>query len=266
MEEKRKQIIREQLPRLIQWIQEKMKESGGTKAIIGISGGKDSSVVAALCVKALGKENVVGVLMPDGEQHDIQYSYDLCKALDISHGVFDIHSITSAALDVLDDHEGSLYEILSQDSRINLPSRVRMAILYAISQSVPGGRVINTSNLSEDWVGYATIYGDTAGAFSPLATFITDEVIELGRQLGLEEKFIMKPPEDGLTGKTDEEKLGFTYAVLNRYIRTGEIEDMETKATIDRLHRISRFKFQTIPMYPSGLPIVPEDVAKVYGK
>ena len=138
-----------------------------------------------------------------------------------------------------------------------------MTLLYALAQSLDAV-VINTSNLSEDWVGYATIYGDTAGAFSPLGQLTTEEVIALGRTLGLSEKFLVKAPSDGLTGKTDEEVLGFSYPLLNRYLREGICEDPAIKERIDKLHRQSRFKFLPIPMFEAPYDILAEDIAHIY--
>ena len=250
---------KEQLPGLIDWMRQQMKACGGKTAVIGISGGKDSSVVAALCVEAYGRENVVGVLMPDGIQPDIDYSQGLVEFLNLKHYTFNIHGGTSG---ILEEMERIGVEATRQ-TKVNLPSRIRMATLYAIAQSVDGGIVINTSNLSEDWVGYCTIYGDSAGAFSPLGMYTTEEVVAMGRELGLPEKFVVKPPSDGLTGLTDEDNLGFTYHAVNEYIRKG-ICDEETKAKIDRKHRTSRFKFETIPVYHNGLPMVIEDGTDFY--
>ena len=249
----------EQLAGLIEWMRQEMRACYGKTAVIGISGGKDSSVVAALCVAAYGKENVVGVLMPDGIQPDIDYSQGLVEFLGLRHYVFNIHGGTSGILEEME----RLNIDASRQTKVNLPSRIRMATLYAIAQSVDGGIVINTSNLSEDWVGYCTIYGDSAGAFSPLGMYTTEEVIAMGRELGLPEKFVVKPPSDGLTGLTDEDNLGFTYHAVNEYIRKG-ICDEETKAKIDRKHRTSRFKFETIPVYHNGLPMVIEDGTDFY--
>lgn len=228
----------------IAWIQDWFEKNGkGCNAIIGISGGKDSSVVAALCCRALGKERVFGVLMPDGEQCDIDYSHDLCEFLEIENIVVDIHPAVAGVYEAL----GGRIEI-SEQSRINLPPRIRMTTLYAISQS-KNGRVANTCNLSEDWVGYSTRYGDSAGDFGPISRLTVAEVKEMGRYLGLPEKFIEKAPSDGLSGKTDEDKLGFTYAMLDKYIREGVIYDEEKKAKIDRLHVINKFKLETLPVY-----------------
>lgn len=235
----------------IAWIQDWFEKNGkGCNAIIGISGGKDSSVVAALCCKALGKERVFGVLMPDGEQCDIDYSHELCEFLGIDNIVVDIHPAVAGVYEAL----GGRIEI-SEQSKINLPPRIRMTTLYAISQS-KNGRVANTCNLSEDWVGYSTRYGDSAGDFGPISRLTVAEVKEMGRYLGLPEKFIEKAPSDGLSGKTDEDKLGFTYAMLDKYIREGVIDDEEKKAKIDRLHVINKFKLETLPVYEFD----PEDI------
>lgn len=250
---------KEQLPGLIEWMRERMKACGGKTAVVGISGGKDSSVIAALCVEAYGREHVLGVLMPDGVQPDIDYSNGLVEFLNIRHYTFNIHGATSGILDEM----ARIGLDASRQTTVNLPSRIRMATLYAIAQSVEGGIVINTSNLSEDWVGYCTIYGDSAGAFSPMGMYTTEEVIALGAELGLPEKFLIKPPSDGLTGLTDEDNLGFTYHAVNEYIRKG-IVDPGIQEKIDRKHRTSRFKFETIPVYHNGLPIVIEDGTDFY--
>lgn len=244
-----------QLAGLLEWMAEQMNACRGKTAVIGISGGKDSSTVAALAVAAYGRENVYGVLMPDGVQPDIDYSNGIVDFLGIKHYTFNIHGGTSGILGEM----ARLGIEASRQTTVNLPSRIRMATLYAIAQSVDAGIVVNTSNLSEDWVGYCTIYGDSAGAFSPIGMYTTEEVIAIGRALGLPERFLIKPPSDGLTGKTDEDNLGFTYHAVNEYIRKGEV-DPAIKEQIDRKHKVSRFKFQTLPVYQNGLPIVlPEE-------
>ena len=250
---------KQQLPGLLDWMRAQMKACGGKTAVIGISGGKDSSVTAALSVAAYGRENVVGVLMPDGVQPDIDYSNGLVDVLNIRHYTFNIHGGTSGILDEM----ARVGIDASRQTKVNLPSRIRMATLYAIAQSEEGDIVINTSNLSEDWVGYCTIYGDSAGAFSPIGMYTTEEVIAIGRALGLPERFLIKPPSDGLTGKTDEDNLGFSYHAVNEYVRKG-VADPAIKEQIDHKHRVSRFKFQTIPVYHNGLPIVIEDGTDFY--
>ncbi len=228
----------------ISWIREWFEKNGkGCNVIIGISGGKDSSVTAALCCAALGKDKVFGVLMPDGEQCDIEYSREICRHLGIEHMEVNIRPAVAGVYESLD---GRLD--ISEQTRINLPPRIRMATLYAISQS-KNGRVANTCNLSEDWVGYSTRYGDCAGDFGPISRFTVAEVKQIGKYLGIPEKFIEKAPSDGLSGKTDEDKLGFAYAVLDKYIREGIIEDENTKARIDHLHAANLFKLETLPVY-----------------
>ena len=228
----------------VEWIRDFFDKNGkGCNAVVGISGGKDSSVTAALCAEALGKERVIGVLMPCGEQSDIDCSHLLVNHLGIKNYTINVKD----AIDGILNQFPKDLEIIPQ-TRINLPPRIRMAAVYAVSQSC-NGRVANTCNLSEDWVGYATRYGDGAGDFSPLSMLTVTEVKAIGRILGLPEELVEKPPVDGLCGKTDEDNLGFTYAVLDRYIRTGEIDDEKTKARIDEMHRNNLFKLQLMPHF-----------------
>ena len=233
----------------IEWIRQFFEENGREcNAVIGISGGKDSSVAAALCVAALGRERVIGVLMPCGVQADIGASKLLVSHLGIQS--YEIN-VESAVNGVLNELEKKLE--ISKQTRVNLPPRIRMSTLYAVSQSV-NGRVVNTCNLSEDWVGYSTRYGDAAGDFSPLSHLTVTEVKEIGRELGLPEELVEKVPSDGLCGKTDEDNLGFTYAALDRYIREGIEPEPEIKERIDRLHRQNQFKLQLMPSFlPAGM-------------
>lgn len=231
---------------IVEWIREWFQENGdGCNAVLGISGGKDSSVVAALCAEALGRERVLGVLMPNGEQQDIQVSRDLVKHLGIRAVEINIRTAYDGLLGAV---QAALGEVTPQTVQ-NLPPRLRMSAVYAVSQSV-NGRVANTCNLSEDYVGYATRYGDSVGDFSPLSRLTVQEVKAVGRALGLPDEFVEKPPIDGLCGKTDEDNLGFTYATLDRYIRTGVCEDAATRARIDRLHKMNLFKLQLMPSFP----------------
>ena len=226
----------------VAWIQEFFRENGeGCNAIVGISGGKDSSVVAALCAEALGKERVIGVLMPCGVQQDIDMARLLVQHLGIRSYEINIRDAVEAV-------EAAMPFALSTQSATNLPPRIRMSVLYAVAQS-HNGRVANTCNLSEDWVGYSTRYGDAAGDFSPCSHLTVQEVKAIGRELALPEVLVDKVPIDGLCGKTDEENLGFRYAELDRYIRTGEIDDPEKKAKIDRLHRMNQFKLELMPSF-----------------
>ena len=248
-----------QLAGLLEWMDAQLKVCHGRTAVIGISGGKDSSTVAALAAAAYGREHVFGVLMPDGVQPDIDYAQALVEHLQIPHCTINIHDAVQGVLKEME--RAGLTP--SRQTTVNLPSRIRMSTLYAVAQSLDGGVVINTSNLSEDWVGYCTIYGDSAGAFSPLGMYTTEEVIALGRQLGLPERFLIKPPSDGLTGLTDEDNLGFTYHAVNEYVRRG-VADPAIKEQIDARHRASRFKFQTIPVYHNGLSMALEDETDYY--
>lgn len=232
----------------VRWIREFFEENGKEcNAVVGISGGKDSSISAALCVEALGKERVIGVLMPQGEQSDIDMAYKLVEHLGIRHYVINIIDAVDAVL----AHLPSELTVSAQTKQ-NLPPRIRMSALYAVSQSC-NGRVCNTCNLSEDWVGYSTRYGDAAGDFSPLSQLTVTEVKEIGLLLRLPEELVHKVPTDGLCGKTDEENLGFTYAELDRYIRTGIIEDEMKKQKIDERHRNNLFKLKQMPSFQPHL-------------
>ena len=229
----------------VEWIRDFFEKNGkGCNAVVGISGGKDSSIVAALCVEALGKDRVIGVLMPCGEQVDIDMAKLLVDTLGIKHYIINIK-------DAVDGLTKSIPFELSDQSRTNLPPRIRMSTLYAVSQS-NNGRVANTCHLSEDWVGYSTRYGDSVGDFSPCSHLTVAEMKQIGRLLGLPDVLVDKVPIDGLCGKTDEDNLGFTYAELDRYIRTGEIDDMEKKAKIDRMHKMNLFKLQLMPAFVPG--------------
>lgn len=224
----------------VKWIREWFEKNGpGCNAIVGISGGKDSSIAAALCAEALGKERVIGVLMPNGVQSDLDMAKLLVNHLGIRHYIINIKGAFDSIIGELKD---AGIEV-GNDTIINLPPRIRMSTLYAVGQS-NNGRVTNTCNLSEDWVGYSTRYGDSVGDFSPMSSFTTEEIRAMGRHLGLPAVLIDKVPSDGLSGMSDEDKLGFTYEVLNRYIRTGKIDDPATKERIDYLHEKNLFKLR----------------------
>ena len=234
---------------LIQWNRDWLEQNGyGCNAVISISGGKDSSVCAALCVQALGKDRVIGVLMPNGTQSDIADSRQLVEHLGIRSVTVNI----AGAVDAIQAQLRAARIDATAQTEINLPPRIRMSVLYAVSQSM-NGRVINTCNLSEDWVGYSTRYGDSAGDVSLLGKLTVQEVKALGREMGLPENLVEKTPSDGLCGSSDEQKLGFTYAVLDRYIREGICEDAAVRERIDHLHRANRFKLEMMPVFESGL-------------
>ncbi len=229
----------------VEWIRTFFEENGpDCNAIVGISGGKDSAVVAALCVEALGEDRVIGVLMPNGEQKDIGDAKLLVKHLDIKHFIINVEDSVNG---ILNQMKKSNIEITEQ-TIINLPPRIRMSTLYAISQS-HNGRVANNCNLSEDWVGYSTRYGDSVGDFSPLSNLTVTEVKKIGRALNLPATLIDKVPNDGLSNQSDEEKLGFSYEVLDGYIREGVIEDISIKNRIDQLHKTNKFKLKLMPSF-----------------
>lgn len=251
---------KEMKERCVAWIREWFEKNGPScKAVLGISGGKDSSVAAALCVEALGKERVIGVLLPSGIQEDIDYAKELVEHLDIKSMEINIGDSVEVIYREMElaakkDCHWSAFSITPQ-TKTNLPARIRMSVIYAVAQSV-NGMMVNTCNLSESHIGYSTLYGDQAGSFSPLDRLTATEVKAIGRELKVPDRLVQKAPSDGLCGKTDEDNLGFTYAELDQYIRTGEIGDLEHKKKIDDLYRRNHFKTQImhIPTFEAGLP------------
>ena len=241
---------------IVRWIRDYFEENGPEcDAVIGISGGKDSSVTAALLAEALGKDRVVGVMMPNVIQSDISDSQEIVDLLGIKKMTVNIRAgvdgLSGAINEALAEAGIAGAGELSRDSMINMPPRLRMSTLYAVAQALPnGGRVVNTCNRSEDYIGYSTKYGDSAGDFSPLANLLVHEVIQLGEVLGVPERLTKKAPSDGLSGMTDEDKIGFTYAVLDHYVLTGECEDEEIRKKIDRMHRLNLHKLQLMPTFP----------------
>ena len=232
---------------LTEWTRDYFEINGrGCKAVLGISGGKDSCITAALLVRALGKERVVGVLMPDGVQPDISDSEAVVEFLGIEHRVVNIGETVAALKKALEEAGSEV----TKDTKINIPPRVRMTTLYAVAQGLKeGGRVINTCNRSEDYIGYSTKFGDAAGDVSLLAGFTVEEVLQIGDYLGLPADLVHKTPSDGLSGMSDEDKIGFTYAVLDRYIATGICEDEEIRKKIDRMHVLNLHKLELMPHF-----------------
>lgn len=243
--------------KLVKWIRDWFDNNGaGCNAVIGISGGKDSTVAAALCVEALDKNRVYGILMPNGEQIDIEDSVAVVDYLGIPFMQLNIEDAYIGIVNGIDNiyycaEDGSRYGKfvnISEQTKINLAPRLRMASLYAVAQSI-NGRVVNTSNLSERWVGYSTRWGDNIGDLCPLVNLTSDDVVAIGDVLGLPHYLTHKTPSDGLSGKSDEDKLGFSYTTLNKYITTGVCEDAVAKEKIDNLHYKNIFKQHPIPSF-----------------
>lgn len=236
--------------RIVNWIRQWFENNGPRAgAVIGISGGKDSTIAAAILCEALGPERVYGVLMPDGEQADIADSKKVCEFLKINASIINIKSATDgfkdSFLSATDLNGNAIKRELGTDAKINTPPRIRMATLYAVAQSLPcGGRVINTCNRSEDYIGYSTKYGDAAGDVSLFQNYTVREVRAIGEVLGVPHELIYKTPSDGLCGLSDEDKIGFTYDMLDDYILEGVCGDEEIKAKIDRMHVMNLHKLR----------------------
>ena len=251
--------------RLIDSIKNYFVSTNGKTAVIGISGGKDSTIAAALCVKALGKENVFGVLMPNGitkadDDDAISDGKRICEFLGIKYYIFDIHD---AYWNILMKVENLLYcqnckleeATASNQTKINLAPRIRMTTLYAIAQSMEGGRVINTTNACERFVGYGTLFGDTAGDFAVFKDSKVSDVYKIGDDLGIPYDLVHKTPSDGLTGKSDEEVLGVTYEEIEIYMNNNtetnnydipKLIGQEKRDKIWKLHYNSEFKRQML--------------------
>ena len=230
---------------IVDWIKDFFEENGkDCNAVVGISGGKDSTIVAALCVEALGKDRVIGVMIPNGIQSDINMARSVCKFLGIKNYTINIDTAYKSILQQI----STQVDRCTSQTEINLPPRLRMSVLYAVSQSV-NGRVANTCNLSEDWVGYSTRYGDSVGDFSPLSDLTVTEIKQIGYELRLPTQLIEKIPADGLCGKSDEENLGFSYEELDKYIRDGVIENVEHQKRIEELHNKNQFKLSLMPKF-----------------
>lgn len=234
----------------VDWIKNWFEnESGGAKGvIIGISGGKDSTVVAGLCVKALGKDKVLGVLMPNGEQSDIDDSIEICEYLGIEYKTVNINDMYADFLTNL-----RLAGVQTSDhTRTNIPPRIRMTTLYAIGQEL-GYRVVGTGNASEAYVGYFTKWGDGACDFNPIGNLTTEQVVAIGDELGLPYDLVHKTPADGLCGKTDEDNLGYSYADVNAVMDYGSCGDEEIDKKISKAYIYSQHKRNPIPKFASPI-------------
>ena len=245
--------MKEKTLNVINWIKDYYSNNPDGKAIIGISGGKDSTITAALCVEALGADRVIGVLMPQGKQNDIFDSYEVVARLKLQYHVVNIGAACEELYRFLADAVflcGGMRAV-KENTMIttNTPARLRMTTLYAVAALYPNSRVVNTCNRSEDYIGYSTKYGDAAGDFSPLGNLTVREVLEIGDDLGLPAHLVHKTPDDGMSGQSDEDKIGFTYEELDDWILgTGAVSD-ETLAKIEKMHLSSRHKYEPIPTY-----------------
>ena len=222
---------------VIDWTADFFNRVGKTDAVLGISGGKDSSVVAAICAAALGKEHVHGVLLPCGIQKDISCSYQLVDHLDISYDVQDIETLVKESLALVPGADKSY------DAKTNVGARLRTNQIMVTAQT-NNWLMANTCNRSENIVSYATLWGDTCGSFAPIDMLTTEEVIEIGDDLGLPYELTHKTPIDGLQPLSDEEKLGFTYHEVNELIRKGIQGPNYDK--IIRAYNAGKFKLETI--------------------
>lgn len=250
---------------LIQWIKTWFEENGnGCNAVIGISGGKDSTIVAKLCVEALGADRVIGVMMPNGDQKDISDSIRVCELLGIKNYTINIKGAVESTLKQMEENGINV----TNQTKTNLPARIRMSTLYAVSQS-NNGRVANTCNLSEDTVGYATRYGDGAGDFSPLSELTTVEILKIGDYLGLPYDLVHKTPIDGLNTNpdgsyvTDEQSLGVTYEDIHTYLRFPKPDiPSETVKIIERKRFANLFKLKPMPNFIPRFEYLYEDPMK----
>ena len=239
--------IEEECENIVNWIKEYFVKNGpDSKAIIGISGGKDSTVAAALCVKALGADRVIGILMPQGVQPDINDAKRVCEFLGIRSYEINIGDACAALYQSID--KGYDYDhciVLNQAVSTNLPARIRMTTLYAMAAEL-GGRVCNTCNRSENYVGFSTKYGDHAGDFAPLEEYTVREVLEIGDALGLPYDLVHKIPSDGMCGHSDEAKLGFSYELLDAYILDGVVPEYEALKLIEQAHNRNLHKIHSV--------------------
>jgi NAD+ synthase len=240
-----------EIENIVNYIKNYFVENGNlnTKAVIGISGGKDSTIAAALLCRALGPNRVIGVMMPEHTQTDIDDSRRVCEHLGIQGIEVDIGPACNALYRAINEERDDAFSPIELNPIVfsNTPARIRMTTLYAIAADI-GGRVVNTCNWSEEYVGYSTKYGDAAGDFTVLGYYTVTEVLQIGDALGLPEDLVHKTPSDGMCGKTDEDNLGFTYEVLDDYIRNHIIPDCATLDAIVKKNKYSAHKRKAIQL------------------
>lgn len=256
MTETREKRAKENYDIIIKWIKNWFEDKSGP-AVLGISGGKDSTVCAALLTEALGPDRVIGVMMPNGVQADIEDSKKVIEFLGIKGIEVNIVNAYNALSNAIDINNLTKSTIDCKAYITNTPARLRMTTLYGIA-ALCGGFVCNTCNLSESIVGWETYGGDGFGDFSPIGRLTKTEVVELGDYMELPKELVHKVPSDGMCGASDEEKMGFTYETLDAYIRDGlPPKSIECKMKIDTMHKKSHFKHENIriPTCDVGLKI-----------
>lgn len=234
--------------KMVAWVKNYFETTGAKGAVVGVSGGKDSTVVSALLTEAIGKDRVFGVLMPNGKQADIEDSFTLVNHLGIPHTVVDIGTGYAPLLNEVARAMDKKREDLNAVCTINMAPRFRMTTLYAIAAELDY-RVAGTGNRSEAFVGYFTKWGDGAHDFNMLANLTTEEVVAVGHALGLPKSLVEKAPTDGLSGLTDEENLGVSYFEINRYIENGTCGNVEKDQIIANKHAFSAHKREGIPKF-----------------
>lgn len=233
--------VEKEMEHIVGWIKDYFVNNGpNSKAVIGMSGGKDSTITAALLVKALGPERVYGVIMPEGEMRDQYLAEEICKYLGITYEIINIDSVMKEFYNIMN--------ILPTNLKVttNAPARMRMIVLYTVAANI-GARVVNTCNRSEDYVGFSTKYGDLAGDFSVLQNYPVRWVKEIGLELVKEgllewESWVEKTPDDGMCGQSDEDKFGFTYETLDNYIIDNIIPDYDTYKKIEEMYNRNTHK------------------------
>jgi len=246
---------------MIAWIRQELAATGGDKLVVSMLGDPESVVAAVLAVRAIGSENVYGIVMPNAQQGNKGYAYTILEAYDIANVTLDFNTLTVAYYDLLNSVRGKLFQDYTRETIFNLPNRIKMTLLQAIAQSIPGSRILSTLNLTRRWIGYTTLHGDDFGTLAPLAGLTGSEVLELERVLQLPPRRPQAQYDCGQSSKANEStELGFSYAALNVYLREGYCPDAVLKAKIDQLHEATKYKFAPLPFYPSPLPILADDV------
>lgn len=242
---------------VIDWTRAYFIDNPDGKAIIGISGGKDSTICAAILKEAIGADRIIAVMMPNGHQTDISDSYAVCDFLGIPEKNRYEINILDAYTDLMEELSNSYFEFNHDISdplnnpviKTNLPARLRMCTLYSVAAMYPGSRVVNTSNFSEKYIGYSTKWGDGVGDFSIIGSLLVKEVLEIGDDLNLPYYLVHKTPADGMSGKSDEDKIGFSYEELDNYLsRQGTVSENVIKQ-IERMHRANAHKVERMPTF-----------------